>query len=798
MAISLKHSFTSAVADEGDTSLVRPSNWNAEHTLTLATSRILGRTTAGTGAAEEISVGTGLNLSSGSLSVSSTTPQVNTINTFTVAQVIEATDNSNPALRITQLGTADALRIEDETSPDATPFVITANGHAIAGYGSALTIETVVPQFQSHTATLDEGGFGGVDWGNTATGQVNWFGKSRGGSYGVQTIVQNNDTIGDFRFYGSDGTALIPAARLQVAVDGTPGTNDMPGRISFFTTADGASTVTERFRIGNAGQWGIGGATYGTSGQAFISGGASAAPSWGTLGIAGGGTGQTTATAAANALDGFATFVSSATPIVLTNTSPRNIVVTGSITQTITLPDVTTLALGWSFIFTNQSGAGINLQSSGGNAFTAIIAGGVARIVCVAVTGTGTASWALGFIGSSTRTGTGGLVYASQPSIISPTISTPSITYGNQTLTAGTNAQGQGQIFASSEVVFVTSTPNNPSGVTLQTPQTARRVTVYNLGTNSINVYPTSGHTINALAANAAVQIPVGYALLFVGQSATAWRTDNLGTSGQFLKSGGASTSPAWATISNADISGLGTMSTQNADNVSITGGSITGITDLAVADGGTGASTLTGYVKGSGTAALTASATIPNTDITGLGTMSTQAASSVAITGGSITGITDLAIADGGTGASTAADARTNLGLGTMATQAASNVTITGGSITGITDLAVADGGTGASSFTAYSVVLGGTTSTGPLQNVTGLGTSGQVLTSAGAGAVPTWTTPTSGGGAVDGVFWENNQTITANYTVTSSKNAGTFGPVTINSGVTVTVPSGSTWTIV
>ncbi len=89
----------------------------------------------------------------------------------------------------------------------------------------------------------------------------------------------------------------------------------------------------------------------------------------------------------------------------------------------------------------------------------------------------------------------------------------------------------------------------------------------------------------------------------------------------------------------NADhtLTGLGTMAEQNANAVAITGGTISGVTipasnvtgTLGVANGGTGATTLTGYVKGAGTTALTASSTIPNTDITGLGTASTKDAGS-------------------------------------------------------------------------------------------------------------------------------------------------------------------------
>lgn len=108
------------------------------------------------------------------------------------------------------------------------------------------------------------------------------------------------------------------------------------------------------------------------------------------------------------------------------------------------------------------------------------------------------------------------------------------------------------------------------------------------------------------------------------------------------------------------------------------------------------------------------------------------------------------LAIAGGGTNATTAADARTNLGIGTMGTQSASSVAITGGSISGITDLAVADGGTGTSSLTANNVILGNGTSA--VQFVAP-GSSGNVLTSNGT----TWTSSTPAGDAVTSV---NSQT--------------------------------------
>ena len=61
---------------------------------------------------------------------------------------------------------------------------------------------------------------------------------------------------------------------------------------------------------------------------------------------------------------------------------------------------------------------------------------------------------------------------------------------------------------------------------------------------------------------------------------------------------------------------------------------------------------------------------------------------------------------------------------------------------------------------------------------------------------SVPQPQQPTGGGG--NKIFYQNDQTVTQNYTIPTSQNAMTAGPITINSGATVTVPAGSTWTVI
>ena len=84
------------------------------------------------------------------------------------------------------------------------------------------------------------------------------------------------------------------------------------------------------------------------------------------------------------------------------------------------------------------------------------------------------------------------------------------------------------------------------------------------------------------------------------------------------------------------------------------------------------------------------------------------------------------------------------------------------------------------------------------PVANQTILQTDTQSLWSYISGAWVEVSGTGANGGGNNKIFWENDQTVTVSYTVTTGKNCGTFGPVTIDSGVTVTVPSGSVWSVV
>ena len=77
-------------------------------------------------------------------------------------------------------------------------------------------------------------------------------------------------------------------------------------------------------------------------------------------------------------------------------------------------------------------------------------------------------------------------------------------------------------------------------------------------------------------------------------------------------------------------------------------------------------------------------------------------------------------------------------------------------------------------------------------------VGSNGQSLVSDGTDISWGDSAAGAGGGGSDKIFWENGQTVTTNYTITNNYNAMSAGPITINSGITVTIGDGETWTIV
>lgn len=128
-----------------------------------------------------------------------------------------------------------------------TSVTLTVNGTAFAA------------QLQAHgnsTSLTTNNGYGSwSNWSNNTVGPILLITKSRSASVGGQTIVQNNDNLGIINFYGSDGTDFEGAASIHGEVDGTPGNNDMPGRLSFYTTPDGTASLTFAGAFKNTGNF---------------------------------------------------------------------------------------------------------------------------------------------------------------------------------------------------------------------------------------------------------------------------------------------------------------------------------------------------------------------------------------------------------------------------------------------------------------------------------------------------------------------------------------------------------------
>ena len=148
-----------------------------------------------------------------------------------------------------------AFTIDQTSCTFEANVVVAGSGCVGIGIGPAATLHTFVSggpnefRMQAHRNDVGQNMFS------------TYFSR---GTSASPTIVQNGDTLLEIQPKGYDGANYHRAAEIDFQVDGTPGTNDMPGRIMFWTTADGASAPTERMRIASTGNVGIGTTNPGT------------------------------------------------------------------------------------------------------------------------------------------------------------------------------------------------------------------------------------------------------------------------------------------------------------------------------------------------------------------------------------------------------------------------------------------------------------------------------------------------------------------------------------------------------
>ena len=225
-----------------------------------------------------------------------------TAGTATIATVtatsIGGTLTTAAQTAITSVGTLGSLVVSGALTVDTNTFKVDNHNNRV-GIGTAtpntvleVTGDTSISNgyglIVGHTAMLSIGNVGELQVLGTAAGDSSTttarfsadtggpshdFLKSRNATIGSSTIVQDDDELGGLIWYADDGNDFYSSsARIFAAVDGTPGENDVPGRLIFATTADGANSPTERMRITSDGRIDIGttGATVSSSADKLV------------------------------------------------------------------------------------------------------------------------------------------------------------------------------------------------------------------------------------------------------------------------------------------------------------------------------------------------------------------------------------------------------------------------------------------------------------------------------------------------------------------------------------------------
>ena len=152
-------------------------------------------------------------------------------------------------------GSADEdFRIESNGNTHQI-FVDGGNDRVIVGSDTSVTADSLQPSLQINGTTEATSAVGIHRASNDSGGAQLIFSKTRNTSVGGNTVIQNGDTYGEILFLGNDGSDLASAgAKIAGISSSAPGSNDMPSSITFSTTANAASSFSERMRVDSEGK----------------------------------------------------------------------------------------------------------------------------------------------------------------------------------------------------------------------------------------------------------------------------------------------------------------------------------------------------------------------------------------------------------------------------------------------------------------------------------------------------------------------------------------------------------------